>query len=120
MKQAHMAAMVAIVTLAGCSSAAERAAAEAAFEEWKTNGPGGLALDALRAEKQVINAAWFSEGTLWIGVWDDGSRRDGYAQAMCEAISIGGWHGDAYIHVGDNRALQAGDLKEIGKYHCKR
>lgn len=43
------------------------------------------ALQAIKAEPKVLDVAW--EGaSLWAGVLDDGTSRDGYAAYLCEVV----------------------------------
>lgn len=117
--QAVALATIIAAALTGCGSS-NTGASDAAFNQWKTSGQGGDAVRALKAAPQVLDAAWYSRNTIWVGVWDNGKPRNGFAQAMCEVMAGAGWHGDAYVHIGDNRDALNGKLREIGRYRCKR
>ena len=46
------------------------------------------ALSAVKAEKTVLDAKWrmSSQNVLWVAMATDGSRRDGFAEYLCEVI----------------------------------
>lgn len=44
------------------------------------------ALSAIKSEKQVKDAAWTSRGVLKVGVFNDGTNRDGYAKYICQVL----------------------------------
>lgn len=72
----------------------------------------GTALAALKAEPKILDVAW--EGSsLWAGVKDDGTRRDGYAGYLCEVVRE---HGatPVVIHVKD---ISSG--KTLGRSDCR-
>ena len=49
------------------------------------SGARDKALQALKTEQKVVDIGW--EGSsLWVGVFDDGTRRDGYAAYLCEVV----------------------------------
>lgn len=74
------------------------------------------ALEAVEAESQVISAAWQDESlpSLLVGVADDGTRRDGYAEYICTVLAEQRVYGGV-VHVMDNHAE---DWTELGKHWC--
>lgn len=67
--------------------------------------------------KVIKDATWMNERSLYIGVIDDGTRRDGLAQAVCEdAIK----HGAELVKVVDVVIVaRKGKFVELGRYWCK-
>ncbi|MDG4866574.1 hypothetical protein P8631_00920 [Guyparkeria sp. 1SP6A2] len=74
------------------------------------------ALEAVEAEPKVISAAWQDESlpSLLVGVADDGTRQDGYAEYICMVLAEQRVYGGV-VHVMDNYAE---DWAELGKHWC--
>lgn len=75
------------------------------------------ALEAVEAEPKVISAAWQDESlpSLLVGVADDGSRRDGYAEYICQVLAEQRVYGGV-VHVLDGHAEER---TELGEHWCK-
>ena len=71
------------------------------------------AMDEIRAENKVINAVWVGDITLWVGVKDDGTRRDGYAQYICLLLHDHKIN-NVYIHIMEPWNVK----KELGYFAC--
>lgn len=54
-----------------------------------------IAQKLIRTEPKVKDAYWSSGSTLLVGVFDDRSRRDGYASYVCEVLYEEGLRGKA-------------------------
>ena len=67
----------------------------------------------LKEEKGVVikDAVWMNERSLYVGVIDDGTQRDGLAQAVCEDAKK---YGAEMVIV-----ARKGKFGELGKYWCK-
>lgn len=78
------------------------------------------ALVEIAKEPKVEEAMWSQAISLWASVRDDGSRRDGYADYLCMLMLDAGKSDDDFVvvHIWDHSAMQAGDLREIGKADC--
>ncbi|MFI9653938.1 hypothetical protein ABGV17_04300 [Guyparkeria sp. GHLCS8-2] len=74
------------------------------------------ALNVVEAEPKVISAAWQDESlpSLLVGVADDGTRRDGYAESICLILAEQRVYGGV-VHVLDNYAE---GRTELGKHWC--
>ena len=79
------------------------------------------ALAEIRAESKVKSAAWNDKTmpSLLVGVWDDGSSRDGYASYFCALLASHGIRGGV-VRVMDERASHKGEWKELGKAWCPK
>jgi hypothetical protein len=71
-------------------------------------------------EKTAKDATWTSKGIFKVGVIDDGSVRDGYAQYICEVLYDYGFKGkDIWVQVIDIVKLtRDGDWVKLGESHC--
>lgn len=74
------------------------------------------ALEAIEAEPRVISAAWQDDSlpSLLVGVADDGTNRDGYAEYICLILADHRVYGGV-VHVMDSYAE---DWTELGKHWC--
>ncbi|WP_151792027.1 hypothetical protein [Acinetobacter soli] len=72
-------------------------------------------------EITVKDVVWSNTKTLSVGVIDDGTNRDGYAQYICEIVSSGGLSGfNIMVKVIDIQKLKQTDKwVTIGKSNCK-
>jgi hypothetical protein len=71
-------------------------------------------------EKTVKDAVWTSRDILKVGVIDDGSRRDGYADYVCQVLYSYGFKGKkVWVQVIDIVKLtRNGDWVKLGESHC--
>lgn len=100
------------VALVGCSSEAETGTFDAEAFKQDVNG-----WDAVQGV--VIND---SESAIWVGVMDNGQRRDGYAMSVCEAVRdhSKGDLSDKTITILDGPKMAILEKRvELGKHHCK-
>jgi hypothetical protein len=74
-----------------------------------------------RAGPVAKDAIWTAKDIFKIGVIDDGSRRDGYAQYVCEILYDEGFKGHkVWIQVIDIVKLtQNGSWVKLGEAHCQ-
>lgn len=76
------------------------------------------ALAAVKKEPKVKDAAWAPNGFgLWVGVLDDGTRRDGYAGYICQVLVEHGAAKGALVKVMDI-APPRGEIRELGRMWC--
>lgn len=75
------------------------------------------ALAAIKKEPKVKDAAWASGSSLWVGVLDDGGRRDGYASYICQVLAEHGAAKGALVKVMDVAAPR-GEIRELGRIWC--
>lgn len=74
------------------------------------------ALTAVEKEPKVKSAAWSDKGmpSLLVGVADDGSNRDGYAEYICQVLADHRVYGGV-VHILDNYSKER---RELGKHWC--
>ena len=78
------------------------------------------ALAAIQSEPKVINAAWgATPASIFVGVHNDGSNRNGYAQYICLLIRQHGVNGSTVIHILDAIQMSNNKKVELGKFICK-
>lgn len=89
----------------------------AANDDWQAK-----ALDAVRAEPQVVEAMFTGTSSFWASMPDNGSDRRGYAQFLCTTLMLQGMPvGDFYvIRVFDSAAMARNEMAEIGRFDCER
>lgn len=77
------------------------------------------ALAAVKKEKKVKDATWNSRGfpSLIVGVWDDKTRRDGYAQYLCGVLKDHGVKGGK-VRILDQAAALKDEWTELGTADC--
>ncbi|MDD4882523.1 MAG: hypothetical protein PHR30_18055 [Gallionellaceae bacterium] len=113
MKKQLMATMFGAVT----SVAAFQANAEtySAQHEQVTN------LFKSKEEKSAKDAIWTARYTFKVGVINDGSRRDGYADYVCQVLYDYGFKGKkVWVQVIDIVKLSRnGDWVKLGESHCQ-
>lgn len=75
----------------------------------------------LAGEAQVKDVAFTEAGNLYVGVVDDGSSRDGYAQYLCEVVKdYATGDGRVLIKIIDVAAAARDEgLKELGSHWCR-
>lgn len=75
-----------------------------------------FARDLVQAEPKVKDALWMNSQTLYVGVLNDGTRRDGYAQTICHDA---GPRGARLVKVVDIAKVKStGKFVELGRAHC--
>lgn len=81
-----------------------------------TDSDLAAALAAVEKEPKVKSAAWNDKGlpSLLVGVADDGTRRDGYAEYICQVLADHRVYGGV-VHILDNYSK---DWHELGKHWC--
>lgn len=67
----------------------------------------------------VKDAHWSTDTSFWITLLDDGTRRDGYAQAVCEIVRNNGVSGFVTVTAWDAVAMNRGEFRELGKARCR-
>jgi len=76
------------------------------------------ALKEIESEKLVVSASWgVTNSSLFVGVRDNGTARDGYAQYICLLLSDYKIN-DVIVHIMDGIAIGYGKHKELGKSVC--
>jgi len=71
-------------------------------------------------EPKVKDATWLTDSSLYVGVFDDGSRQDGFADYIC---SVAGDHGVSpeLVKVIDIvKLVRTGKFVGIGKSTCSQ
>lgn len=75
------------------------------------------ALDAIKTEKEVVEATFPAPNSLWVSVRSNGSNRDGLAEYYCLTLQLEGKPKGKTIVV---RVLDAANLdKVLGKHVCE-
>ncbi|MFH1806826.1 MAG: hypothetical protein ABID63_18250 [Pseudomonadota bacterium] len=79
-------------------------------------------LSDLLSEKAILDAAFSDNGkSLFVGVRDNGTSRDGFAMYVCEVLRgrVGGSGEAVYVKILDIVAAAMRDEhRELGKYRC--
>jgi hypothetical protein len=72
-------------------------------------------------EPVAKDAIWTAKDIFKVGVIDDGSRRDGYAQYICEVLYDEGFNGHkVWVQVIDIVKLtRNGSWVKLGEAHCQ-
>ena len=72
-------------------------------------------------EPTTKEAIWTAVGIFKVAVFDDGTRRDGYAQHVCEVLYDYGFRGKkVWVQVIDIIKLTPkGKWKKLGEAHCQ-
>lgn len=123
------------IFLAGCGSSGEEERAKATQAEAdKTKAEAAAKYNAKQAalkpirdsflaeiknEKLVKDAAWLHEETnsLLVGVTNEGSRRDGYAESICMDMTNKRLYGGT-VRIMDATAAIRDEWKELGRANC--
>ncbi|MDG6881068.1 Uncharacterised protein [Phocoenobacter uteri] len=73
------------------------------------------------SEPKVIDAIWTSSNTFKVGVVDDNTNRDGYAQYVCMELNDKGFKGkNVLVRVIDIQKLtQTGEWVNLGTAYCQ-
>lgn len=109
--------LVCLIVFKGCGSSGEK------------KGPASKSSTVVQAKilqelkhdgKTIKDAVWTGDRILKVGVIDDGSRRDGFAQYVCEVVSTNGLAGAGVsVHVIDIVKLVRTDKwVDIGYADC--
>ena len=78
------------------------------------------ALNELKAEPKIKSVADDGYAT-YVGVFDDGSSRDGYAMYVCEVLKDNGVSGYRLIRVLDVvKAARENETVELGRFRCNK
>lgn len=90
-----------------------------AAEPWMTK-----AVRAIADQPKIIEVFFNQDSprSLWVSMVDDGTRRDGRAEALClDLFDAGMPTGSAtVIRIWDAQAIMSGEMKEIGRFDCER
>ncbi|MFB2637723.1 hypothetical protein ACE02P_06760 [Shewanella bicestrii] len=72
-------------------------------------------------EKTAKDAVWTARDVFKVGVINDGSRRDGYADYVCQVLYDYGFKGKkVWVQVIDIVKLtRSGDWVKLGESHCQ-
>ena len=72
------------------------------------------------AEPQVKDAVWTQENFLYLGVYDDGSKRNGYAQYACLVLNDMGFRGkNIYVKIIDlHKMYKTKKWIKLGEAYC--
>lgn len=103
------------------STAQEKSPPVMTKEEEKKIENGKKKLVALlKKEKKVFGPNWESEHFLTVGMFDNGKRRDGFAQYICILKNKAGLDNyRVFVKILDaKRMMNSGDYKAIGKTVC--
>lgn len=73
------------------------------------------------AESKAKDALWTSEWMFKVGVIDDGTRRDGYANYVCQMLAEHGFRGQGLsVQIVDIVKLsKAGEWVKLGNARCE-
>ncbi len=70
-------------------------------------------------EPKVKDATWATGRNLYVGLIDDGTRRDGYAEYLCTVAADFGLKPDLIKAVDVVKVARAGKFVELGKAYCR-
>lgn len=80
------------------------------------------AVNAISDEPKVVEAIFpnNSSNSLWVSMFDDGPRRDGYAQYVCQILRDHGMPSNklVVIRIWDATEMARENFKELGKHEC--
>lgn len=71
-------------------------------------------------EKQVKDATWMTDTNLYVGMIDDGTKRDGFAQYLCMAAKEHGVQADLIKIVDIAKVVREKKFVEIGSTYCPK
>lgn len=98
--------------------AKEQAAAKA-----KTEAKKQKLLEYFKSGKEPAakDALWMDNNWFYVGVWSDGSNRNGYAEYVCQAANdIGLKEQNIWVKIVDyKKVLQNEGFEELGSASCK-
>jgi len=88
--------------------------------------PGSVLADrasataALKTETQIKDLTWPDETTLYVGMFDLGTRRHGYAMYVCEVLASHGASKGVYVKIIDIVAVaQKRGFRKLGDAYCR-
>lgn len=67
----------------------------------------------------VKDAYWSQDASFWISMIDDGTRRDGYAQSVCQIVRDAGVRDFVIVTAWDAVAMNRGEFRQLGKATCR-
>ncbi len=70
-------------------------------------------------EPKVKDATWATDRNLYVGIMDDGSRRDGYADYLCLVAGDHGVRPDLIKVIDIVKVVRTGKFVELGKAYCR-
>ncbi len=69
-------------------------------------------------EPRVKDATWLTDSSLYVGVFDDHSRRDGFANYICSVAEDHGVRPELVKVIDIVKLVRTGKFIEIGKSRC--
>lgn len=104
----------------GPSAAPAPAAPPVDPDAWRADPWRAAALEEITANRFVRDAIFAARGSLWVGVADDGSRRDGLAETTCLDLAAAGMpDGESVVvRVVDYYAMLRQDMVTLGQAVC--
>lgn len=89
-------------------------------EAWRSEPWRADALAEITANRFVRDAIFAAPGSLWVGVADDGSRRDGLAETTCLDLQAAGMPAGetVVIRVIDFYAMLREEMVTLGEHVC--
>ena len=70
-------------------------------------------------EPKVKDATWATDRNLYVGVIDDGRRRDGFAEYICSVADDRGLRPELVKVIDVVKVTRTGKFVELGKAYCK-
>ncbi|ABD90584.1 hypothetical protein [Mannheimia haemolytica] len=72
-------------------------------------------------EPKVKDATWTAPFIFKVGVFDDGTKRDGYAEYVCQVLYDHGFKGKGVLVsvIDIKKLVQTGDWVDLGKAKCQ-
>lgn len=71
-------------------------------------------------EPKVKDATWMTDTNLYVGVVDDGQRRDGFAEYLCMAAGDHGVQADLIKIVDVNKVINEKKFVALGQADCPK
>lgn len=71
------------------------------------------------SEPKVKDATWATDRNLYVGVIDDKTRRDGFAEYICSVASDHGVTPDLVKVIDIVKLIKTGKFFEMGKAYCQ-
>lgn len=70
-------------------------------------------------EPKVKDATWMTDRNLYVGVIDDSTRRDGFADYICMVAADHGFKPEMVKVIDVVKVVQTGKFTELGKAYCR-
>lgn len=70
-------------------------------------------------EPKVKDATWMTDKNLYVGVTNDGTRRDGFADYICSVADDHGLKPQMVKVIDVVKVVRTGKFVELGKAYCK-